>query len=61
MVFFSNLPLIQKKRTVSSTTVIKNILYEDIYKATNKEEANQMLTDEFASEELVNHIEKRFG
>lgn len=40
---------------------MKNITYEDIMNAPNKEEAYQMINDEFASEELIDHLEKRFG
>ncbi|CDW71658.1 ph domain containing protein [Stylonychia lemnae] len=59
-IFFKNLPLILEKYQ-GNQKEIKMITYNDIYQAKNKEDIYQILLNEFASEELLGHVEKRSG
>ena len=60
-VFYMNLPLLIKKRSYGSTTIIKNVLYDDIYRELENKEVERLLTDTFAEEELIKILEKRYG
>lgn len=52
------MPLIKDK---SKEAGIKNVTYLDIQRASNKEEAYSLLSDEKATEELIKHLEGRYG
>jgi hypothetical protein len=41
--------------------VVKNISYEDIYRCNDMEEAESILMDDYAHEELSRLISKRYG
>lgn len=62
-VFYTNLPLLVKKRSYikQSTDIIKNITFEDIMRCLDKKEAENLLTDNFAQDELIAHIKKEYG
>ena len=62
-IFFHNLPLLVKKRSYikQSTDIVKNITYEDVMRCLDKNEAESLLLDEFAQNELVKHITDKFG
>ena len=62
-VFYSNMPLLVKKRSYlkQSTEIIKNVTYEDVMKCLDKNEAESILLDPLAKDEVHTHIEKNFG
>lgn len=62
-VFYTNLPLLVKKRSYlkEKTDIIKNITFEDILRCLDKHEAEKILSDTFAQEELVDHLSKHYG
>lgn len=60
-VLFSNLPLLNKRKSASGLNVVKPIAHIDLVNTNSKEEAGKILNDELASEELITHLEKRFG
>jgi len=52
-----NVPLLSKKKTFfKSKEPIKTILFEDIYRCVDRREAEQILTDPFAEDELIKHL-----
>jgi hypothetical protein len=59
-VFYTNLPLLIKKRSYikEKTDIIKNITFEDIMRCLDKNEAEGLLCDSFAQDELIDHLEK---
>ncbi len=61
--FYSNLPLLAKKRSYlkQSTDIIKNITYEDVLRALDRTEAESLLLDTFAEDELKEHLVNKFG
>eukprot|EP00347_Sterkiella_histriomuscorum_P022335 403330842 len=60
-ILFRNLPLLNKRKNPSGLNVVRPVLHLDIVNSTSKEEAGRILNDEMASEELLSHLEKRFG
>lgn len=62
-IFYTNLPLLVKKRSYikQSTDIVKNITYEDIMRCLDKNEAEQLLHDSFAQDELVRHLTQKYG
>jgi hypothetical protein len=61
--FYSNLPLLAKKRSYlkQSTDIIKNITYEDVLRALDRTEAESLLLDTFAEDELKDHLVSKYG
>jgi len=61
--FYSNLPLLAKKRSYikQSTDIVKNVAYEDVMRALDRTEAEGLLLDTFAEEELRDHLTSKFG
>lgn len=61
--FYSNLPLLAKKRSYlkQSTDIVKNVTYEDVMRALDRTEAEGLLLDTFAEEELRDHLTSKFG
>lgn len=45
---FHNLPILQKKQTYFGTNLVKEILYEDIFRSLDYEEAETILKDTYA-------------
>ena len=58
----TNLPLLSKKKTFfSKTEPVKTILFEDIYRCVDRNEAESLLFDPYAEEELIRHLQDRYG
>jgi hypothetical protein len=57
------MPLLVKKRSYlnQSTDIVKNVTYDDVVKCTDREEAEKLINDTFASDKFTEHIEKTFG
>ena len=57
------MPLLVKKRSYikEKTDIIKNITFEDIMRCLDKNEAEGLLCDTFAQEELIDHLKKQYG
>ena len=51
-----NLPLLVKKRSYMDTNIIKNVTFEDIYRCLEVKEAQTMLIDSYAEDEIHKHI-----
>jgi len=52
-----NVPLLSKKKTFyTKSEPVKTILYEDIYRCVDRNEAEQILQDCYAEEELIRHL-----
>ncbi len=62
-VFYMNLPLLSKKRSYlkQSTDIVKNITFEDIVRCLDKNEAESLLLDKFAADELKSHLTTMYG
>lgn len=62
-VFYTNLPLLNKKRSYlqEKTEIVKNVTFEDVMRCLDKQEVAQMLADPFAEQELLAHLQSRFG
>ena len=58
-----NLPLLSKKRSYlkQSTDIVKNVTFEDIIRCLDKNEAESLLLDPFASDELKSHLTAMYG
>jgi hypothetical protein len=58
-----NLPLLSKKRSYlkQSTDIVKNVTFEDIIRCLDKNEAETLLLDQFASDELKQHLTTMYG
>jgi|LauGreDrversion4_2_1035121.scaffolds.fasta_scaffold768190_1 hypothetical protein len=58
-----NLPLLSKKRSYlkQSTDIVKNVTFEDIIRCLDKNEAESLLLDPFASDELKSHLTTMYG
>jgi hypothetical protein len=58
-----NLPLLSKKRSYlkQSTDIVKNVTFEDIIRCLDKNEAETLLMDHFASDELKSHLTSMYG
>jgi hypothetical protein len=52
-----------KKRSYikEKTDIIKNITYEDIMRSLDRREAEKLLGDPFAQQELIDHLTKQYG
>ena len=56
------MPLLGKKKTFfKSKDPVKTFYFEDIYRAVDRREAEAMLEETFAEEELISHLEKNYG
>jgi hypothetical protein len=61
-VMFSNLPLLKKRQMkTSGKQVINPLVFDDVYRAQDPDEALSMLEDEFAINELITHLEVLYG
>jgi hypothetical protein len=62
-VFYTNLPLLVKKRSYlkQTTDIIKNITFEDIMRCLDKNEAENLLCDPFSQDELASHLTAQYG
>ena len=61
-VYMENVPLLQKKETYfKSSKSVKTILFEDIYRCTDRTQAEEILSDQYAEEELTRHLQDRYG
>ena len=61
-IFYSNLPLLVKKRSyLKETDIVKNITYDDIRRCLDNNEAENLLLDPYAQDELKNHLQEKFG
>lgn len=57
-----NVPLLSKKKTFfTKNEPVKAVLFEDIYRCVDKREAEQILQDTYAEEELIRHLQERYG
>jgi hypothetical protein len=57
-----NVPLLSKKKTFyTKNEPVRTILYEDIYRCVDRREAEQLLQDPYAEEELIRHLQERYG
>ena len=55
-VYMQNVPLLSKKKTFyTKNEPVKTILFEDIYRCVDRKEAEQILLDAYAEEELIRH------
>jgi fructose-1-phosphate kinase PfkB-like protein len=55
--------LLAKKRSSldGKVDIVKNIAYEDLMRCLDKNEAESILQDEFAEQELIKHISTKYG
>ncbi len=53
--------LSKKKTFFSKTEPVKTILFEDIYRCVDRKEAEMLLIDPYAEEELIRHLQERYG
>ena len=61
-VYMDNVPLLQKKKTYfKSSQSVKTILFEDIYRCSDRTQAEEILDDHYAEEELIRHLQDRYG
>jgi hypothetical protein len=62
-IFYSNLPLLVKKRSYlkEKTDIVKNITYEDIVRCLDLHEAEAILNDSLAQDELIKHLTQKYG
>ncbi len=52
-----NVPLLSKKKTFyTKNEPVRTILFEDIYRCVDRREAEQLLQDTYAEEELIRHL-----
>lgn len=60
--YAQNVPLLGKKKTFfKSKDPVKTYFYEDIYRAVDRREAEAMLEETFAEEELISHLQTNYG
>jgi hypothetical protein len=58
----TGVPMLSKKKTFfSKTEPVKTILFEDIYRCVDRKEAEMLLIDPYAEEELIRHLQERYG
>lgn len=61
-IYCENIPLFTKKSTYfKSSSPIKTILMEDIYKCSNRYQAECLLEDPYAVEVMLEHLAQRYG
>ena len=61
-IYCENIPLLSHKKTYfKSSLPIKTIFLEDVYKCSNRFEAEKLLDDQYAVEELLRHLNERYG
>lgn len=57
-----NVPLLSTKKTFfKSKDPVKTILLEDIHRCVNKQEAELLMTDTYAEDEMIRLLEERYG
>ena len=60
--YVENIPLLSEQKTYfKKTSPIRTILLEDIYKCSNRFEAERLLEDPYAVEEMIRHLSSRYG
>ena len=62
-IMMKNVPLLSKKKSFfkPKQDLVKTILMEDIYRCVDRREAESFLSDTYAEEELVRHLQDRYG
>ena len=61
-IYCENIPLFSKTKTYfKKSSPIKTIILEDIYKCQNRFEAEKLLDDTYAVEEMLRHLSERYG
>jgi len=57
-----NVPLLTKNKTYfKNSHQVRTILYEDIYKCSDRLDAEEILANDFAEEEMIKHLGSRYG
>ena len=61
-VYVENIPLLSRKKTYfRKTDPVSQVQLEDLYKCSNKLEAEQFLHDPYACDEMIRHLSERYG
>ena len=61
-IYVENIPLLNKiKSTENKKEKVQTVLMKDLYKCATKFEANQILKDPYALEEMIKHLTKLYG
>jgi hypothetical protein len=62
-ILYHNLPLLVRKRSYlnQQTEIVKNITFEEVARSLDRAEAEALLHDPFAQDELLRHLQAKFG
>jgi len=61
-IYCDNIPLLGHKQTYfKKSSPIRTIMLEDVYKCSNRFEAEQLLDDPYAIDEMLRHLSERYG
>jgi hypothetical protein len=53
--------LLKKKKFIKEKDPVTTILMEHLYRCIDRREAEQILNDPYAEDELIRHLEERYG
>ena len=61
-IYCDNIPLLGKKKTYfKKSSPIRTIMLEDVYKCSSRYDAERLLDDPYAVDEMIRHLGERYG